>query len=165
MRSKVHACWAVPRIAIVGAHAPMSVWHSLLLCVNGLRLRSLLVSSSPTHVGGYVPSGLQLLMQLVLLSRWAWLLLHPRSLASSLVTCVSMVGLSSYVRFQSQFIRTFSHLDHPTPSTRLSPCVPTLSSSSRTARSSPSIGIDVSLIAVLAVSRAFLERFSTVLGI
>jgi hypothetical protein len=75
------------------------------------------------------------------------------------------VGLSSYVRFQSQFIRTFSHLDHPTPSTRLSPCVPTLSSSSRTARSSPSIGIDVSLIAVLAVSRAFLERFSTVLGI
>ena len=69
MRSKVHACWAVPRIATVGAPAPMSVWHSLLLCVNGLRLRSVLLSSSPTHVGGYVPSGLQLLMQLVLLSR------------------------------------------------------------------------------------------------
>mgnify|MGYP004295412477 CR=1 FL=1 len=69
MRSKVHDCWAVPRIAIVGAPAPMSVWHSLLLYVNGPRLRSMLLSPSPTNVGGHVPSGLQLLMQLALLSR------------------------------------------------------------------------------------------------
>lgn len=47
VRSKVHGCWAVPRIAIVGAPAPMSVWHSLLLYVNGPRLRSLLLSPSP----------------------------------------------------------------------------------------------------------------------
>ena len=45
----------VPRIAIVGTPV-MSVWHSLLLYVNGPRLRSLLLSPSPFRPHSLFPT-------------------------------------------------------------------------------------------------------------